>query len=378
MLKAEVFNIGIQEKGTPQGGILSPLLANVVLNELDWWLESKKALGIYFVRYADDVRILCPTYSIARNMLGKTTRWLNKRLHLEVSEEKTKIVNLKRNSMSFLGCTIKVKIKNGKPKIVSHIAEDRLIKCKTKAKKQIRKIKRYKSNPQKCLKEVNLYNSIAAGIHNYYDMNTKVQEDLWKIGKIINRYIKTNLSDVLTFSDKVIKNDFITNKYGKGKPLPYIRGKPLIPIERIEFKSIHFRNQSINYFDEYDRKRIHKNLKIINLFILTKLVNKPLYGKSVELNDIIISKFCGNLGKYSISNKLILDIKNLYVTKINNKKDYKYDNILLVEEQVKNLIELRECDDMVILSRLTEGLTRLQLKKINIIRKENSLPLISY
>lgn len=52
MLKAEVFGMGITEKGTPQGGILSPLLANVVLNELDWWLENKKKIGVRFVRYA--------------------------------------------------------------------------------------------------------------------------------------------------------------------------------------------------------------------------------------------------------------------------------------------------------------------------------------
>ena len=54
MLKAEIYGIGVPNKGTPQGGILSPLLANLVLNEFDWWLDSKSSKGIRFVRYADD------------------------------------------------------------------------------------------------------------------------------------------------------------------------------------------------------------------------------------------------------------------------------------------------------------------------------------
>ena len=373
MLKAEIHKVGIPEKGTPQGGILSPLLANVVLNEFDWWLESKKNKGIRFVRYADDVKILCPTYSIARDMMDKTTKWLGRRLSLNVSLEKTKIVNIKRNYSHFLGCKIKVKIKDNKAKIISHMADKAIESCEKKVKRQIRIVKKKQNNKTRCEKEIDLYNSIVSGIHNYYDMNTEISQDLNKIDFVINNFINNNLSKVLTFSNKSTEENFITKKYGKDKTLPYIRGKPLIPIGRIEYEKPRYRGNKINYFEEKSRKNFHKNLEIQNLFILEKLVETPMYQETVEFNDNSISKFCGQFGKYSITNKPICDLTNLSIIKINKNKGSRYDNIMLVTNKIKKLIMIKETDDMIEISRLKSGLTNEQLSRINLIRKENNL-----
>ena len=142
MLKAEVKGVGIPNKGTPQGGILSPLLANVVLNELDWWLDSKKNKGIRFVRYADDFKILCPTYQVASDMLDKTTIWLKKRLKLEVSEEKTKIVNLKKTNSYFLGFRFKLKKYKGKLKVVSNMTDKAIKNTTDKLKSRYEKLRK--------------------------------------------------------------------------------------------------------------------------------------------------------------------------------------------------------------------------------------------
>lgn len=89
-------------KGTPQGGVISPLLANIVLNYLDWQLASQ---GYKFVRYADDIVILVNTKHEAENALDFTKRVLRD-LGLETSPEKTKIA-LVSEGFQFLGFTIK-------------------------------------------------------------------------------------------------------------------------------------------------------------------------------------------------------------------------------------------------------------------------------
>lgn len=86
-------------KGTPQGGVISPLLANIVLNPFDHELEKA---GYKFVRYADDFVILCKTKQQAVAALEFAKGILEGQMGLELSEEKTKIVQLK-DGFDFLG-----------------------------------------------------------------------------------------------------------------------------------------------------------------------------------------------------------------------------------------------------------------------------------
>jgi RNA-directed DNA polymerase len=83
-----------QGKGTPQGGVISPLLANLFLHySIDKWL-TKHYPNCPFVRYADDMIIHCQTKEEAEFMLLKVKERLNQ-CKLELSEAKTKIVYCK-------------------------------------------------------------------------------------------------------------------------------------------------------------------------------------------------------------------------------------------------------------------------------------------
>lgn len=88
-------------KGTPQGGVISPLLANIVLNYFDWKLDNA---GYRFVRYADDIVILCKTADQAKSALALAVEILTD-LGLECSPEKTKISTY-GDGFQFLGFDI--------------------------------------------------------------------------------------------------------------------------------------------------------------------------------------------------------------------------------------------------------------------------------
>ena len=89
------------ESGTPQGGVISPILANIYLNELDWELDKEK---IRFVRYADDFLLFAKTEEEIKTAGAVANRVITD-LGLEVSMEKTKFVNFNDENFKFLGFT---------------------------------------------------------------------------------------------------------------------------------------------------------------------------------------------------------------------------------------------------------------------------------
>ena len=118
-LKAGVMIQGNYEDtviGTPQGGPLSPLLSNIMLNKLDKELEAR---NLHFTRYADDTIILVKSEKAANRVMESITHFIEKKLGLKVNMTKTKIC--KPNDLKYLGFGFYKDIKNNTYNSVPHI-----------------------------------------------------------------------------------------------------------------------------------------------------------------------------------------------------------------------------------------------------------------
>jgi group II intron reverse transcriptase/maturase len=159
-------------KGTPQGGVISPLLANTALDHLDWFLEDKQ---LHFVRYADDFVVMCKTKSEAEKALEIVKNFL-KEMELEVSPEKTKICHFSKG-FTFLGFNIKSR---------SVVMRD---KSKEKFKNAIRDITTRSHNLDK--EVINKLNRVIRGTVNYFSTEFSTMNTMFfKLDRWIRKRIR--------------------------------------------------------------------------------------------------------------------------------------------------------------------------------------------
>ncbi len=404
MLKAPiVLPIGEKiypTKGTPQGGILSPLLSNIVLNELDWWIASqwediptrtkykcfthkngslnKSAIYVqirktnlkemFIVRYADDFKIFCRKRSDAIKIFEAVKMWLKERLNLEVSEEKSKIVNLKKNYSEFLGFKLKA-IKKGKRYIVkSHMTDSAVKKAEEKLIARIKEIRKSGVAEEKEALAINYYNATVWGIHNYYGIATCISLDCQKIRRRIRLVMYNRLRNKIVKTGN-ISNKYINNVYGKSAQVRYINDKPLCPIGYIRTKHPMFKKTVINKYTEDGRKEIHETLGV-NLKVLHELMDQHVICKSIEYMDTRMSIYCAQKGKCAVTGK-ILEIEEINCHHKVPKKlggDDDYRNLIIIHSDVHKLIHAKTTEIIEkYFNRL--NLTKEMLMKINNLRK---------
>lgn len=409
MLKAKIKMPNGQmienDKGTPQGGILSPLLSNIVLNELDQWIESqwekipvfKEKIVIrkdrgnstdkgnqykylkktrlkecYIVRYADDFKIFCSNPNHAKRLFIAVQKWLKDRLGLEVSEEKSKIVNLKKNYSEFLGFKMKLIPKGEKWIVKSHMCDKAIQRTKDNLKEIINGI-RYDSGSNDQARKIALYNSTVIGLHQYFRIATMISEDMGNIAYEVNANLKDHRMKRRIKKTGVISSDFIKKEYGKSKQLRFISKAPFLPIGYIKHKSPMMKRNVINAYTKEGREEIHKNLSTIDIGVLRFLMEHPIPQRSIEYNDNRIALYCAQRGKCHVTgielNPMTIQCHHK-VPRLEGGTD-EYKNLCVVDKDIHILIHAK--DEEVINKYMTLITDNKMLNKLNTLRKKLEL-----
>ena len=400
----------IPDKGTPQGGIISPLLANIVLNELDHWIDNQwinnlpimnnyslktnkagcpirstvyaamrktKLKEMYIIRYADDFRIFCRTYEQAKNAKIAITKWLEDRLKLEISQEKTKIVNVKKRYTEFLGFKLKVYIRGEKFTVKSHVKDSQLQRITQTLTGLIKKA----AHPRKAKDEteaIRIYNATVLGVQNYYSIATHIAMDFRKVSYAVMAIMASQYHEGKGKRRSLIAKKgnpltaFEQERYGKCKMLRYTRhGKyPIYPISYVKPHPPISKKRSVCCYTAEGRKGIHDNLKL-DKDILIQLMQEKVYDQSSEFSDNRLSLFSAQKGKCAITQRVFQNTSDIHCHhKVPREKGGtdKYSNLMLILEPVHKLVHAKKTETILWYLDILK-LTSFQIQKVNKLRE---------
>lgn len=220
MLKSGIVGeCEINEEGTQQGSIISPILANAYMDKLDEWLskqwENKSTkfnysiqwgkmsslrnrtnlIPAYLVRYADDFCVITDSRKHAEFLKNKIQEFLYDNMKLNLSKEKTLITDIRKNYIHFLGCEYKmVKGKAKKGYITRTLPDRKRLKSKVNSIcDEIKNIHVHSSREQ-VIHNINLINSKIRGLINYYSncswINVTMQKFAHRLSIVASRRLK--------------------------------------------------------------------------------------------------------------------------------------------------------------------------------------------
>ena len=403
MLKAPIQmpdgEILYPDRGTPQGGILSPLLANIVLNELDWWIASQwegmadhmkspckvtyypngaeKKCNSYtalkksnlkemrIVRYADDFKIFCRNCKDADRAYHAVKDWLLKRLKLEISDEKSKVTNLRKRDSEFLGFRMKLIRKRRTWVISSNVCDKAMSHMQKELSKAIIEIQNSKT-ASNIKSNIHEYNAKVIGMQNYYCIATRINLNFSRMAHVNNGRFLHRIDGYKKQGE--LNNKYLKNRYGKSKQMRWIGDTPVVPLAYVQFKIPMRKSRKINPYTPDGRMEIHSNLKL-NVEDMLWLMRHPVTGETVQFNDNRISLYAGQEGKCAITGEHLEVIHCICYRKSNECKNGRdsYRNLLLLSPTGYELISTTDSIKFATLTKKYD-LNKAQITKVNKLR----------
>lgn len=326
-------------KGTPQGGILSPLLANIVLNELDWWITSQ--------------------WEEMPTKTDFTTR----------SNKQGTVIKT-----DFLGFKLKVRKKGKKYVVRSHMCDKAYKKAHEKLTEEVKTLA-HSSDDTAQFMQLQKYNSVVAGLHEYYCIATETTADFGRLAFSINKQLKNRLKGDVSRKGS-LKNGFIKDKYGKSRQLRFLHERPIVPVGAVPQKNAQNKRKVINKYTAKGRELIHKNLTI-NTDAMLWLMRNPVKGRSIEYADNRISLFAAQYGKCAVTGlpMEVHDIHCHHKMPSSEGGTDAYENLILISKAVHVIIHATS--EITIREYLNPlQLDDSKLAKLNKLRTMAEMPVI--
>ncbi|WNR46868.1 group II intron reverse transcriptase/maturase [Paenibacillus roseipurpureus] len=393
MLKAEIDGEGIPSKGVPQGGLLSTLLSNVVLNDLDHWVagqwelfplkkqpkksrDSQRYAKIrttlkegYLVRYADDFKIICRDWRSAQRWYHAVVLYLKDRLKLDISPEKSQIINLRKRESEFLGFTIRANKKGQKRVAHTGIKSGKIQKMRSEVKKHILKMR---ASPTALTAA--RFNSFVLGIHNYFNRATHVNVAFSRLAYDLRAFMYNRLKQIGKYEHPANPPPTYSKFYSLGYRTFKVADVYLYPLANVKTKNTMGFSQGLSLFTTAGREQIYKKLRPDlrqEIYFLTK---SSIPNQSVEYIDNRISRYSMKMGKCEITGMYLFasDVHCHHYIPPHAGGNDKFNNLRILHKEVGKLILQTHKETIDVLKEKLD-LTELMMVQINKYREKYAL-----
>lgn len=357
-------------------------------------LRQSRLKECHIVRYADDFKIFCRSYSDASKLKHAVEQWLMDRLKLETSPDKSRITNLTKGYSDFLGIKFKLYKKGKKWSIKSHMTDKAINSQRVKLKNAMAQACKSHESEQSQHDDLIRYNQAVIGMHQYYNMATMINADVHRLFPSIDITMKTRLNSRADLSKekpptlKGAMDEYFYQKYGESKQVRYINGMIVVPVAYCRTQNPMFYRVDTNRYTPQGRERIHRMLaKSEYGETLLKLSRDNDTNHSIEFCDNRLSRFVASKGKCELSKVSLAfeDVECIYLNPPSQGGTDEYANLRIVHKDIKSLIysndvkiiksliDLFDCRAPAKIAKLNKWRAKAGLEAINLITINQTL-----
>ena len=261
----------------------------------------------------------------------------------------------------------------GKKYVVrSHMSDKAYKKAHEKVSEEVKKLA-HSSDDNAQFMQLQKYNSVVAGLHEYYCISTEVSHDFSRLAFSINKQLRNRLKGDLSKKGQ-LRNGFIKEKYGASRQMRFLHGRPVVPLGYVQSKNAQHKRKSINKYTVKGREQIHKNLAIDTATMLW-LMRNPVKGRTIEYADNRISLYAAQYGKCAVTGIPMNshDIHCHHKVPVSNGGSDEYANLILVSKAVHILIHASS-EPTIEKYLKSLNLDNKQIEKLNKLRTMAEMP----